>query len=76
MQLTAYDAKWLQAGEEAGRSSGSNTFSFGFANNILNVTFALSILLWSQSLSGGHLLAMLNYRSKKTAALRYHFCKF
>jgi hypothetical protein len=41
MQLTVFDAKWLQAGASPGGSSGSNPFSFGFANSLLNVAFAL-----------------------------------
>jgi hypothetical protein len=59
MQLTAYDAKWIQAGESLSGSSGSNPFSFGFANNLLNEAFALFVLIWSQGLSGTCLLALL-----------------
>jgi hypothetical protein len=63
-QLTAYDAKWLQACEAAGGSCVSNPFSFGFANNILNVAFALFVLVWSQSLISTYMLVLLNHWQK------------
>jgi hypothetical protein len=41
VQLTAYDAKWLQAGELNGGSADSYTHSLSLSNNLMNEAFAL-----------------------------------
>jgi hypothetical protein len=44
MQLTAYDAKWLQAGESTIGSTGSGAHGFGLSQNLVIYTLAFIVV--------------------------------
>ena len=64
-QLTAYDAKWLQAVESPTEFADSNAHTLVVTKGVVNEVYALFVLVGSQALSGVYCLVLPKYKGKK-----------
>jgi hypothetical protein len=64
-QLTAYEAKWIEAGELPTGLGYSSTNSLVVSKSLVNGGYAIFVLVGSQALSGVYSLALPKYKGKK-----------
>ncbi len=62
-QLTAYDAKWLQAGESTSGSTGLSAHGFDLSQNLVIYTFAF-LFLATQSSDGIYSTYLIKHKGK------------
>jgi hypothetical protein len=70
MQLTAYDAKWLQVSESPTKLAGSSGQNSVVLKSLVNEVFFLLAFVGSQSLIGAYIIVLPRFKDKKLVTER------